>query len=33
MKFIWQSPRMYKYGGLYVKIFGKRYRLFQWGEN
>lgn len=31
MKLIWQSPRMFHYAGLYLKIGNKRYRLFKVG--
>ena len=30
---IWQSPKLFKYAGLYLKINSKRYRLFKVGEN
>lgn len=30
---VWQSPLFYKYGGLYLNAFGKRYRVFKWGAN
>jgi len=30
---IWQSPKLFKYAGLYLKINNKRYRVFKVGEN
>lgn len=32
-KLIWQSPKMFTYAGLYLKIGNKRYRIFKFGEN
>lgn len=31
MRLIWQSPRMFYYAGLYLKIGNKRYRIFRAG--
>jgi hypothetical protein len=31
MKLVWQSPQFFKYGGLYLHIFGKRIRLIPVG--
>lgn len=31
--FVWQTPVLYKYGGLYLNIWGKRYRIFKWGKH
>ncbi len=30
--FIWQNPKIFQYGGLFLKIWGKRYRIFKWGR-
>lgn len=32
-KLIWQSPKIYFYAGLYLKIGNKRYRLIKVGLN
>lgn len=32
-KFTWQSPDLYRYAGLYVFIFGKKYRIFRVGNH
>ncbi len=31
MKFIWQSPRMFYWAGLYLKVGNKRYRILKAG--
>jgi len=31
MTLIWHSPRIYYYAGLYVKLWGKRYRIIKVG--
>lgn len=31
-KLIWQSPKMFKYAGLFLKIGNKRYRVFKVGD-
>jgi len=31
-KFIWQSPKLFYYAGLYVKIGDKRYRIIKVGN-
>ena len=31
-KLIWMTPKLFKYGGLYLKVGNKRYRLFRVGE-
>ena len=31
--FVWQSPKMFKWAGLYLNIWGKRYRVIKWGKN
>lgn len=33
IKLIWQSPKIYFYAGLYLKINNKRYRIFKVGKN
>lgn len=33
MKLIWQTPKIYRYAGLYLKIGNKRYRIFKVGLN
>jgi hypothetical protein len=30
-KLIWQSPKMFYYAGLYLKLKNKRYRIFKVG--
>jgi hypothetical protein len=30
-KLIWQSPKLFRYAGLYLKIGNKRYRIFRVG--
>lgn len=32
MKLIWQDPKMFYYGGLYLKVWGKRYRILKAGQ-
>ena len=32
-KLIWQTPRLFKYAGLYLKLGNKRYRNYKVGEN
>lgn len=32
-KLVWQSPKLYKYAGLYLKVGNKRYRLIKFGED
>lgn len=32
-KLIYQTPKLYKYGGIYLKIGHKRYRLIKIGEH
>lgn len=27
------SPKIFKYGGIYLRAFGKRYRILKIGEN
>jgi hypothetical protein len=31
-KLIWQSPKMFYYAGVYLKLGNKRYRIFKIGE-
>lgn len=31
IRLIWQTPLLYKYAGLYLRINDKRYRLFRVG--
>jgi hypothetical protein len=31
MKLIWQTPALYRYAGLYLKVGNKRYRIFRVG--
>jgi hypothetical protein len=31
-KLIWQSAKLFKYAGLYLKIGDKRYRIFKVGD-
>lgn len=33
IKLIWQSPKLFKHAGLYLKINNKRYRIFKVGEH
>lgn len=33
LKLIWQTPKLYKYGGLYITINNKRYRILKVGED
>lgn len=33
MKLIWQSPKLFYYAGLYLKVGGKRYRIIKAGKN
>lgn len=33
MKLIWMTPKLYYYGGLYLKLGDKRYRLIKVGEH
>lgn len=30
--FVWQNPMYFKYGGLYLQVMGKRYRVFKFGK-
>jgi len=30
--FVWQSPLYFKYGGLYLQVMGKRYRVVKFGK-
>lgn len=32
MRLLWQSPRLYRFAGLYLKVGNKRYRLFRVGD-
>jgi hypothetical protein len=32
IKLVWDSPKLHKYGGLYLRWDNKRYRVFKWGE-
>jgi len=32
LRLIWQTPELYKYGGLYLKVNDKKYRIFKVGE-
>lgn len=32
MRLIWQSPRLFAYAGLYLKIGNKRYRIVKVGQ-
>lgn len=32
-KLIWQTPKLFKYAGLYLKLGNKRYRIYKVGEN
>lgn len=33
MKLIWQSPKLFYYAGLYLKVGSKRYRIIKIGKN
>jgi hypothetical protein len=33
MKLNYMSPKMYKWAGIYLTIFGKRYRIYRIGKN
>ena len=33
IKLIWQTPKLYRYAGLYLKIGNKKYRVFKVGSN
>jgi len=33
IRLIWQSPKLYMYAGLYLKVENKRYRIFKVGMN
>ena len=30
--FVWQNPLYFKYGGLYLQVMGKRYRVIKFGK-
>ena len=32
IRLIWQTPDLYKYGGLYLKLNNKKYRIFKVGQ-
>lgn len=32
IKLIWQTPNLYKYAGLYLKVNNKRYRIIKIGQ-
>lgn len=33
MKLVWRSPLFFKHGGLYLRVWGRWYRVFRIGEN
>ena len=33
LKLIWQTPKLYRYAGLYLKVNDKKYRVFKVGDN
>lgn len=33
IRFVWHSPKIYFYAGLYLKVNDKRYRVFKAGVN
>ena len=33
LRLIWQTPKLYKYAGLYLVLNDKRYRVFKVGDN
>ena len=32
MKLTWQTPKMFQWPGLYLTLWGKRYRIFKVGD-
>lgn len=32
MTFAWRSPKLNRFGGLYIRVWGKWYRVFAWQD-